>query len=72
MRAEIIILMDSARENKLVIIATLRCIPMFFFFVITVSSCAIQKPNPAHNHYLGSLREDSAFLNWFLKSWPLF
>lgn len=42
MRAEINIQMDSACENKLVITATMRCGPMFFFFVIIVSSCAIQ------------------------------
>lgn len=63
-RAEIITQMDSACENKLVITATMRCIPMFFFFVITVSSCAIQNQTlpTIINHYLGSLRGGLCFL----------
>jgi len=43
-----------------------------FLFIITISSCATQKPNPTYKHYLGSPKEDSIFLNQILKSCPLF
>lgn len=36
-----------ACENKLVITSIMRFDSMFSFLVITVSTCAIQKPNPA-------------------------
>lgn len=60
-----------AWENKLVTISIMVYFPVFLF-VITISSSPTQNPNPVHNHYLGSLKEDTAFLNQILQSCPLF
>lgn len=61
-----------AWENKLITISIIGFISLFSFFVISISSCATQNPNPAYNHYLDSPKEDSAVLNQILKSCPLF
>lgn len=58
-------------ENKLLTISITVYFPVFLF-VITISSSSTQNPNPVHNHYLDSLKEDSAFLNQILQSCPLF